>query len=245
MIRRIPGLKMFIIYDLIFLVFAVFYLPVFLFKRKMHAGFAMRLGVLPKNLNLDRPIWIHAVSVGEAMAIKLLLEGLREVYPAKRFVISTVTPTGNKIAKGIAKENDFVTYLPLDFSFIVRRVLDKINPGLFVIAETEIWPNLIYSLYNRNIPMVVVNARISDASFRGYSAGKFLLRSLLNKISLFCVQTGRDAGRFSRLGVRDKKIKITGNMKFDAVEVVLAPEKNYADWRIKLGLANEEKLLVC
>jgi 3-deoxy-D-manno-octulosonic-acid transferase len=235
---------MFIIYDLIFLVFAIFYLPVFLFKRKMHAGFAMRLGILPENLNLDRPIWIHAVSVGEAMAIKLLLEGLREIYPAKRFVISTVTPTGNKIAKGIAKENDFVTYLPLDFSFIVRRVLDKINPELFIIAETEIWPNLIYSLYSRNIPIVVVNARMSDVSFGGYSAGKFFLRSLLNKISFFCVQTGRDAGRFSCLGVRDEKIKITGNMKFDAAGA-LAPEKNYADWRIKLGLANEEKLLVC
>ncbi|MDP3732242.1 MAG: glycosyltransferase N-terminal domain-containing protein, partial [Candidatus Omnitrophota bacterium] len=121
----------------------------------------MRFGILPNGLNLDRPIWIHAVSVGEVMAVKNLLRELRIVYPEKRFFISTVTPTGNKIAKGIAKETDFVSYFPLDLSFIVRSVVDKVKPSLFIIMETEIWPNLISCLNRKNIPIVLVNGRLS------------------------------------------------------------------------------------
>ena len=105
---------MFIIYDFIFLIFSLLYLPVYIFGKKFHSGFMMRLGIFPSGLKLDRPIWVHAVSVGEAMAVKGLIEGLRKKYPKKHFVISTVTATGNKIARGIAKNSDFVTYLPLD-----------------------------------------------------------------------------------------------------------------------------------
>lgn len=172
--------------------------------------------MLPKDIGLNRPIWIHAVSVGEAMAVKGLLEELRLNYPEKKFVISTVTVTGNKIASGLAKEGDFVTYLPLDFSFIVKSVVNRINPAVFIITETEIWPNLIATLYKRDIPIILVNGRISDKSFRGYSCVKFLLKPVLKKISLFCVQTDCDAQRFMRLGVRKDKIRVTGNMKFDA-----------------------------
>lgn len=177
--------------------------------------------MLPKDTGLNRPIWIHAVSVGEAMAVKGLLDELRLNYPEKKFVISTVTVTGNKIAARFAKEGDFVTYLPLDFSFIVRSVINRINPVMFIIAETEIWPNLITCLYKKNIPIVFVNGRISDKSFRGYSCVKFLLKPVLNKISLFCVQTDCDAQRFMRLGVWKDKISVTGNMKFDAAFGVL------------------------
>ena len=159
---------MFIIYDLIFLLIAIIYSPFYLFRRKFHVGFKMRFGVLPNGLNLDRPIWIHAVSVGEVMAVKNLVRELRIAYPDKRFFISTVTPTGNKIARAIAKETDFVAYFPLDLSFIVRSVVDKVKPSLFIIMETEIWPNLISCLYQKNIPIVLVNGRLSDRSFRGY-----------------------------------------------------------------------------
>ena len=208
-------MTMAIIYNLIFLIVAIIYLPAYLFRRKFHWGFLLRLGILPKKLELDRPIWIHAVSVGEAMAIRGLLDELRVIYSDKRFVISTVTATGNKIARSICRETDFVTYLPLDLSFVTKSVLDRINPSLFIIVETEIWPNLISSLYRKNIPSIVVNGRISDRSFAGYRAIKFLLRPILNKINLFCVQTSRDAQRLISLGVPGDKIKITGNMKFD------------------------------
>ncbi|MCX5703052.1 MAG: 3-deoxy-D-manno-octulosonic acid transferase, partial [Candidatus Omnitrophica bacterium] len=231
---------MFIIYDFIFLVFTLIYLPIYLLRKKFHPGFLTRLGILPGNLSLDRPIWIHAVSVGEAMAIKGLLEGLRKVSN-KNFVISTVTNTGNKIAQGLAGGGDFVTYLPLDFSFIVRSVINRINPSVFVIAETEIWPNLISYLSRKKIPVITVNGRISDASFKGYLSIKFLLKPILEKVTLFCVQSERDAQRLSCLGVSQDKIRITGNMKFDIKGHKI---EGLADYRLKLKLGPQDKLLV-
>lgn len=235
---------MFIFYDLIFLIVAIFFLPIYLFRKKFHRGFLSRLGFLPKGLELDRPIWVHAVSVGEAMAIRTLVEQLRNIYPNKRFVISTVTPTGNKIAKSIARDGDFVTYLPLDFSFIVKRVIGKIDPSVFIIAETEIWPNLISYLYKKNIPIITVNGRISDSSFKDYLIIKFLLKPILNKISYFCVQTESDLNRFKSLGVQDAKIKVTGNMKFDIADYTGKKYANYTDLRKKLGLKNEDKIFI-
>jgi len=230
---------MFILYNLIFLVFTLVCLPAYLFKGKFHRGFLARLGAPFKDLSLARPIWIHAVSLGEAISIRGLSEELRKSYPDKKFVISTVTPAGNKIAKTIAKDGDLVTYLPLDFSFIVRKVINRINPGIFIIAETEIWPNLITYLHKKNIPIVTVNARISDASFKGYLAVRFLIKPILNKINLFCSQTELDADRLRRLGAIPDKVKVTGNMKFD--QLGLAPARGY---REKLGLSFSDKLLI-
>ena len=197
---------MFIIYDFIFLIIAAVYLPLYFLRGKLNTGFLRRLGFLPAQLNLERPIWIHAVSVGEAVAIKGLLTQLRGAYPGKKMVISTVTATGNKIAQGLVVDGDFLTYLPLDFSFIVQRVIKKINPCMFIIAETEIWPNLISALYKNNTPAIIVNGRISDSSFKGYSAANFLIKPVLSKVKLFCVQTDNDSARLEKLGVQKDKI---------------------------------------
>lgn len=235
---------MFIIYDLIFLVFVLVSLPVYLFRRRFHRGFSRRLGLLPRGLKLERPIWIHAVSVGEAVTVKGLIEELRKIFPGRSFVISTVTPTGNKIAARLAGEGDFVTYLPFDLSFIVKKLIKRINPALFIIAETEIWPNLICALYAYGIPVVTVNGRISDNSFKGYLAIKFLLKPILEKVSLFCMQSERDAARLSRLGVPQDKIKITGNMKFDTAGARIEATQ-LISCRKALGLGDSDKLLVC
>ncbi|MFH1129062.1 MAG: glycosyltransferase N-terminal domain-containing protein, partial [Candidatus Omnitrophota bacterium] len=189
---------MFLVYDLIYLLFVIICLPVYFFKGKIHRGFLSRFGVLPKKLELNNPIWIHAVSVGEAILTKGILDGLKATFPNKKFVISTVTPTGNKIIQSFAAQDDFVTYLPLDFSFIVQKVINRINPSLFIIAETEIWPNLITCLKSKNIPIIVVNARISGRSFKKYLKIKFLLKPILDKISLFCAQTARDGEKLIR-----------------------------------------------
>jgi 3-deoxy-D-manno-octulosonic-acid transferase len=230
---------MFILYDLIFLLVSIFFLPRYIFRKKFHQGFLSRFGVLPRDLNLSGPIWIHAVSVGEAMAIRRLVEDLRKFAPLRKIVISTVTPTGNKIARDMAKKDDFVTYLPLDFGFIVRSVIAKIRPSLFIIAETEIWPNLISCLYSQDIPVVIVNGRISNRSFLGYSMLRILLKPILNKITLFCVQSQRDAQRLLRLGVSTDKIQITGNMKFDLEPLAIKYEN------LNLRLQDKERLWVC
>lgn len=234
---------MFIIYDLIFLIIAIIFLPIYLFKGKFHRDFFKRFGILPKDVKFARPIWIHTVSVGEVMAARGLIEGLKRVYPEKQIVISTVTPAGNRIAQDIAKEKDFVTYLPLDFSFIVRSVIDRINPCIFIIAETEIWPNLISYLFRKKIPVVIVNGRISDFSLKGYLGIKFLVKPILERISIFCVQTKRDADRFLRLGVLKEKIRVTGNMKFDSAVFDLE-EKDLARYRQSLCLSSNDLLFV-
>jgi len=235
---------MFIIYDLIFLIFALVYLPIYFFRGKLNSGFLSRLGFLPPGLNLDRPIWIHAVSVGEAIAIKGLLAQLRQAYPDKKLVISTVTATGNKIAQNLVKEGDFLTYLPLDFSFIVKRVLKKINPCMFIIAETEIWPNLISCLHQLQIPVVTVNGRISDSSYGGYRLIKFLIRPILKMVKQFCVQSDLDALRLEKLGVDRQKIQVTGNVKFDLNLEAIA-QSDILIYRQKLMLGQFDKLLVC
>jgi len=236
-----------IFYDLIFLAVSVIYLPVYLCKGKFHKGFASRLGSLPAGLKLKQPIWVHAVSVGEAMAVRGLVGSLKKVFPGRRLVLSSVTPTGNKVIRDFACENDFVTYLPLDFSFITEKVVKEIYPSLVVIAETELWPNFILSLSKRGIPVLVVNARISDRSFRGYRLIRGLLKLVLNRISFFCAQSESDARRLEALGVDKERISVTGNMKFDAMDCVSslpAEEAAAAALRSSLGIKPGEKLLV-
>jgi len=199
---------------------------------------------LPPDLKLDRPIWVHAVSVGEAISLKTLVSESRKAYPQKKLVISTITATGNKVARALVKPGDFLTYLPLDFSFITGPVLKRVNPCLFIIAETEIWPNLISSLYKQKIPIVTVNGRISDSSYAGYRLIKLFIRPILNRVTRFCVQSATDALRLEELGVDKEKIHTTGNVKFDMNLVVLAG-LNPLDYRRKLWLGLEDKLLVC
>jgi len=230
-------------YNFIFLIFALMQLPVYLLKNKFHKGFMARFGVFPKGLKLDRPIWVHAVSVGEALAVRRFLDELRNRFPGRQLVISTVTAAGNKIALGFAKNKDFVTYLPLDFSFIVRRVVKQINPGMVIIAETEIWPNFISCLKKNKIPVIVINARISDKSYRGYFCLKPWMKHIFNKVDMFCAQTGTDAKRLLRLGVYPDKIKVTGNIKFDST-VYEVTEATRNECIGKLNLTSQEKLFV-
>ena len=192
------------------------------------------MGFFPKDVKNSlagkRPIWLHMVSVGEVQALRILLKKLRKEYPARKIAISTVTPTGNKIARSIAGEGDLVFYLPLDVSFIVRPVVDLINPCLFIIAETEIWPNLITYINKRDIPIISVNSRISDKSFKSYKLIKFLLQGILNKISFFCAQTQTDSQRLLALRVDPKKIKLTGNMKFDTSTLLSVNGERPSTW---------------
>ncbi len=233
---------MFILYDILFIIALIFYTPVYFFRKKFHSGFWSRMGFLPKDAVFRSPIWIHAVSVGEVNAISALLEELRRAYPGKQIVISTVTPTGNQMAQALARENDFVTYLPLDLRFAVRSALDRIKPSLFIIAETEIWPNLLTYLHRKKIPVMTVNGRISDRSFKGYLGLRFLLKPILTRVNLFCMQSQLDAERLRRLGVSQEKIQVTGNMKFD-IKIDLE-KKDKVDYRMLLSLKPQDKLWV-
>jgi len=205
---------MYILYDLIFTFYVIFAFFYYLIKKKLHKEIVLRFR--PHiNAGLERPIWIHAVSVGEVKAAKNIYVLLKKSFPDKDIIISTVTPAGNIVAKSFISGQGQVIYLPLDYSFIVRRFVKIIDPGLFICIETEIWPNLIYFLHKRNIPIVMVNGRISQGSFAGYKLFRFFLSPILKKISIFCMQTESDAQRVIMLGAPSDRVVITGNIKFD------------------------------
>ncbi|MFH1655382.1 MAG: 3-deoxy-D-manno-octulosonic acid transferase [Candidatus Omnitrophota bacterium] len=230
-----------LIYDIIFIILHLIYFPIFLFKRKLHKGFLSRLGFLPKELTKLKDkdyIWIHAVSVGEALVVSKLLDVLRKQLPDKKLLISTVTPTGNKIARSLIKNQDIVIYFPLDLSLIVRKFVNRINPCVFVTAETEIWPNIINYLHKRRIPIIIINGRISKRSFKGYRKIRYFLKGILNKISLFCMQTLDDAEKIIYLGADKDKVKVIGNLKFDET----FPSHSYQT--TDLGLKKDDRLLI-
>jgi 3-deoxy-D-manno-octulosonic-acid transferase len=210
---------MLIFYDILYLIFAICYLPFFLVRKKYHRGWFMRLGLFsPSIINKLRGqklIWIHAVSVGEVQAINILAKSIKRQYPHFRLVISTVTKTGNKVAQKLITSEDLAIYSPLDIGVIISRVVALINPQLFIVTETEIWPNLIVNLAKRGIPIILVNGRISSRSLKGYQIVRPLFKSVLQKFSLFCMQTEEDAQKIIFLGASEDRVKVTGNMKFD------------------------------
>ncbi len=209
-----------ILYNIVFIVFAFFYIPVFLFKRRKREGMYLRFGKYPKELikrlSASKNIWIHAVSVGEVMAIEPLVRLIRQRHPGYRIVITTVTETGRHAAERLVSDNEIVLFLPFDISFIVRRAIRYIMPASLVIAETELWPNLIREAKAAGIKVFIVNARISDNSAGKYRLIKPILKSLFSKVEFICAQTQAQKERFESLGAEPSRIAVSGNMKFDS-----------------------------
>lgn len=201
----------------------------------------MRLGLFNAKglgLNNKRRIWIHAVSVGEVLVVKNLIEKIRRCFFGYQIVISTVTKTGHSLAQSIAKDEDVVIFAPLDFSFAVRKYVRILQPQIFINAETEIWPNLLTALYKRGIPIVQVNGRISDKAFEGYQRLKFFIKPILGYIRQFCMQTDRDASRIKALGAVNNKVHVVGNIKFDDIPEI-------SDAQLKgLRLDESEEILI-
>jgi 3-deoxy-D-manno-octulosonic-acid transferase len=229
-------------YNTIIFVFTLLYFPYLLVKGKWHEGMPLRLGwqpvedVVPR---LEKPrIWIHAVSVGETLAVSSLIRRLKERFPEYALVVTTVTPTGYRVAEQQLPDDVVVLYAPVDFSWIVRRFVDVIQPILYITAETEIWPNLFSQLKRRGIPVVIVNGRISERAFRRYILVKFFLKTVLSAVKCFGMQTQSDAQRIIDLGAEKESVNVVGNVKFDDL-----PEpggKKPADW----GYAADQALWV-
>ncbi|MFQ5663682.1 MAG: 3-deoxy-D-manno-octulosonic acid transferase [Terriglobia bacterium] len=175
-----------------------------------------RLGTLPEPLGALAPgaFWVHAVSVGEALAVAPLLEELRQRFPQRKLLVSTTTRTGQEIAaRRLGADATF--YFPLDFAFASRRMLAALNPALVVIAETEIWPNFLRQVRRRRARLVFVNGRISDRSFARYRFWRFFVRRVLENADLFLMQTEEDARRIRELGAPAERVAVGGNLKFD------------------------------
>jgi len=233
---------MFILYDLLYLLFCFAYVPYLVIKQKWHPHFFMRMGFLPENLlqrlQQQQNIWVHAVSVGEVLAVKGVIKQIRRKFPRYRMVISTVTQTGYVIAQSNFSPSETVIYAPLDFSFIARKFINMIKPKLYITAETEIWPNLLTLLSAAHIPVAQINGRISDKSFGGYRRVGFLTRRVLKAMSVFCMQTQSDAQRIITLGASQDNVQVVGNLKFD--DAPLADEFRFE----KLGFQDNERVWI-
>jgi 3-deoxy-D-manno-octulosonic-acid transferase len=176
-----------------------------------------QLGYVPKISG--KVIWLHCVSVGEFNAAKPLIEKIFIKFPLHQVVISTTTITGSAAVGNFYKEQVIHCFFPFDIPFIINSFVKKINPVVCILLETEIWPNLITKLKNKNIPIMLVNARLSDRSFKKYN--KFsskLVSSSLNRLSIICSQNESSSKRFISLGANNKNIITTGSLKFDSNE---------------------------
>ena len=183
-------------------------------SRPYHRRWPERFGFF-KAPDLRGSLWVHAVSVGEVNAAEPLIKALQRDYPEAPLVITTVTPTGTARVQQLFGDSVFHVYLPYDLPFAVRRFLNQIRPRLALIVETEIWPNLYFICRRRGIPLMIVNARLSERSMRGYKPMRTLLRSALRCVDQIAAQSRTDAARYRLLGADPQKIVVSGNMKFD------------------------------
>jgi len=220
---------LYFLYSLVTLLALVALSPYFLYQALRHnkyvGSFRQRLGYLPVSFNLDGDdsIWVHAVSVGEVLATKSLIADLRRRYPRLRIFLSTTTLAGQQLARRNVTDVDAVFYFPFDWGFSVRRTLNRVQPRLFVMIETEIWPNLLRECRRRQIATVLVNGRISYRSFPRYQLIRPFFRRVLADIDRFCVQGDEAARRLISLGAEPARITITGSLKFDALEGIPTP----------------------
>lgn len=175
------------------------------------------LGLVPVRRSPLGCIWVHAVSLGEVSLIGSLVTELKLRHPEAEVVISTTTLTGHALAKTRYAEHT-VFYCPLDFSWAVRRAMARLRPDVLVLAELELWPNLIAAAHERGARVMVVNGRLSDRSFRGYQRIGRLVRRLLTKIDLVAAQNAQYAQRFTELGMPAARVHVTGSLKFDGAQ---------------------------
>lgn len=163
----------------------------------------------------QRVVWVHAVSVGEVRSAVALIEAIADRLPRHRILVTTMTPTGSEQVEMLFGDRVLHRYLPYDFPDAVARFLDRVKPELAIIAETEFWPNLFRACAKREIPLHIVNARLSPASFRGYRMVGRTVREMFASADVICAQSSLDAQRLRNLGVNHHLLTVTGNLKFD------------------------------
>lgn len=231
------------IYNLLFLIVYPFLLPGFLLRMLRRGGYKARMGdrfaLYPAGLiKANDYVWIHAVSVGEVQVAGQLMREWRTAEPSVKFCFSTTSSTGWKMAEKEVKEGDVLIYNPLDFPTFVTAALKRVKPRAIVLTESEIWPNFILKARKMNIPLFLINARVSDRSAPRYKKAKWFFSDVLNAFTKVFAQSELDADRLKAAGLREEKVEVTGSFKFDVAHRNEAKEKELREW------IGEGKLLI-
>ncbi len=221
------------LYNLLFPIGFLLLLPKFLSRMARRGGykkhFEQRLGIYGHSTTIRlkeaRRIWIHAVSVGEIHIAFRFIEAYRKENPEARFVLSTNTSTAHALGKEQLDQRDVLIYFPVDLPRVMKRAFNAINPLKLILVECEFWPNLVRQAHKRDIPVSLINGRISDSSFRGYMKFRALTRRLLEMIDPICVQSRQDAERVIAMGARPETVHMLGTAKYD----LPPPADNVAD----------------
>src|SRR4029078_9943053 len=199
--------------------------PYFLYQairyQKYIGSLRQRLGFLPIAFHVDaeESIWIHAVSVGETLTARALAADLKALYPRLRLFLSTTTIAGQQVARQNLQHFDGVFYFPFDWTLIVRRTLDLVKPRVFIMMETEIWPNLLRLCRARGVQTIHINGRISARSYPRYRLVRPFFRRVLADVDRFCMQSEESARRLIDLGADPARVTVTGSLKFDSLQL--------------------------
>ena len=201
-------------------------LPYLLYRSLRQPGYGRSLVErvrVPEIEASDQPtIWLHAVSVGEVIAVATLLPALERAFPDARFVVSVITVTGHRVAQNKLESVAAVFYCPFDLAFLVRRVVRKVRPRALVIIETEIWPHLLRESKRAGAKTMIAGGRISDRSFPRYRKIRGFMKRFLAEVDSFCMQSELYRERIEALGAPPERVRVTGNVKFDAIAPSLA-----------------------
>lgn len=246
-----------VVYDILLACWALVISPSvlysYMFHRKYRNSILFRLGLkmpkVPLKNKGEYRIWIHAVSLGETKAVAALVKKIREARQDAVIIFSNTTETGQKEAKERQKEINFCFFLPLDFSWLMKKLVKRVDPDLFILVETDFWYNLLTELKTNKTRVVVVNGKISTSSYKNFKKFKHFSKALFDPIEIFCLQSETDKSRFFDLGVPEEKLTVTGNMKFDIKPTMKrSPELKFPKNKKLVTIAstheNEEELIL-
>ena len=239
---------MYWLYSFVLLIAFILYAPFHIYRTRLRRGerlhLSERLGLrLPREGAAGPSLWIHAVSVGEVLSLRTLVARIKQEHPDWSVYFSTLTNTGYRVARDKLEGADSIFIMPLDFACLLRRYFRRLNPGLFILAESEFWPNLLRIAHRRCRAVLLINGRVSAGSFDRYRRLRLLSRKVLMKIDRFLVQTEKDGERLEAIGLPSARIRVVGNLKAEINLPAFSPEDTGA-LRRGLGIPETRKIIV-
>ncbi len=241
-------MNMYTIYSLLLLLSLVFYIPLYFVRIRLMRGESLhlkeRLGLTISRMDkVGSSIWIHAVSVGEVLSLQNLIKKIKQDHPDWTVYFSSLTNTGVSMARKRLDEVDGIFFAPFDFKCVVKRFFRSLHPDVFILAESEFWPNILREARRQTKGILLINGRISNRSLRRYTKVKKLAGKILRHINLFLVQTERDRENLKTIGVEDERIEVAGNLK---TEITLPElnEEEVSKQRKNLGIQGIKRVII-